>query len=36
MAFDKIRQGLKNVVVRSALKHAPDSTIAKVIGDLYP
>ena len=36
MAFDKIRKGLKNVVVRGALKHAPDSTIAKVIGDLYP
>ena len=36
MAFDKIRQALRNVVVRGALKHAPDSTIAKVIGDLYP
>ena len=36
MAFDKIRQGVKNAVVKSALKHLPDSTIAKAIGDLYP
>ena len=36
MAFDKIRQGVKNVVIKTALKHLPDSTIAKVIGDLYP
>ncbi len=36
MAFDRIRQRIRHAVVKTALTHMPDSTIEKVIGDLYP